>query len=171
VVVSLRLFSAATRSRFARDNESPSELAALRESFTSTPMRRTEARSVNETNGEVVAGIATKSGNYPPFWRPRARTNRSSSTRGPKAFKRDIPNAVVRFFDTGHFALETHAAEICRGHPGPSSPLISRKHACTTRDEDFLANLVAQGYYRKAFPRRTAPASRAERSSDRMTPA
>ena len=31
---------------------------------------------------------------------------------GAKAFKRDIPNADVRFFDTGHFALETHAAEI-----------------------------------------------------------
>src|ERR1700704_6930683 len=31
---------------------------------------------------------------------------------GAKAFKRDIPGAVIRFFDTGHFALETHAAEI-----------------------------------------------------------
>jgi pimeloyl-ACP methyl ester carboxylesterase len=31
---------------------------------------------------------------------------------GAEAFKRDIPNAVVRFFDTGHFALETHAKEI-----------------------------------------------------------
>jgi pimeloyl-ACP methyl ester carboxylesterase len=31
---------------------------------------------------------------------------------GAEAFQRDIPNAVVRFFDTGHFALETHAAEI-----------------------------------------------------------
>ena len=31
---------------------------------------------------------------------------------GAEAFKRDIPNAVVRFFDTGHFALETHASEI-----------------------------------------------------------
>jgi len=31
---------------------------------------------------------------------------------GAEAFRRDIPNAVVRFFDTGHFALETHAAEI-----------------------------------------------------------
>ena len=31
---------------------------------------------------------------------------------GAEAFKRDIPNAVVRFFETGHFALETHAAEI-----------------------------------------------------------
>ena len=31
---------------------------------------------------------------------------------GAEAFKRDIPAAIVRFFDPGHFALETHAAEI-----------------------------------------------------------
>jgi pimeloyl-ACP methyl ester carboxylesterase len=31
---------------------------------------------------------------------------------GAEAFKRDIPGAVVRFFDTGHFALETHVEEI-----------------------------------------------------------
>ena len=31
---------------------------------------------------------------------------------GAEAFKRDIPKATVRFFDTGHFALETHAGEI-----------------------------------------------------------
>ena len=31
---------------------------------------------------------------------------------GAEAFKRDIPGAIVRFFDTGHFALETHSAEI-----------------------------------------------------------
>ena len=31
---------------------------------------------------------------------------------GAEAFKRDNPGAVVRFFDTGHFALETHAREI-----------------------------------------------------------
>jgi pimeloyl-ACP methyl ester carboxylesterase len=31
---------------------------------------------------------------------------------GAEAFKRDVPNATVRFFDTGHFALETHSAEI-----------------------------------------------------------
>jgi pimeloyl-ACP methyl ester carboxylesterase len=31
---------------------------------------------------------------------------------GAEAFKRDIPSALVRFFDTGHFALETHAVEI-----------------------------------------------------------
>ena len=31
---------------------------------------------------------------------------------GAEAFKRDIPDATVRFFNTGHFALETHAREI-----------------------------------------------------------
>ena len=31
---------------------------------------------------------------------------------GADAFKRDIPNAVVQFLDTGHFALETHAADV-----------------------------------------------------------
>ena len=31
---------------------------------------------------------------------------------GAQAFRRDIPDAVVKFFDTGHFALETHADEI-----------------------------------------------------------
>ena len=31
---------------------------------------------------------------------------------GAEAFKRDIPNATVRFLDTGHFALETHVEEI-----------------------------------------------------------
>jgi pimeloyl-ACP methyl ester carboxylesterase len=33
---------------------------------------------------------------------------------GANAFKRDIPHADVRFFDTGHFALETHAEPIAR---------------------------------------------------------
>ncbi|MET7244393.1 alpha/beta hydrolase [Methylobacterium sp. EM32] len=31
---------------------------------------------------------------------------------GAEAFRRDIPDAQVRFLDTGHFALETHAAVI-----------------------------------------------------------
>jgi pimeloyl-ACP methyl ester carboxylesterase len=31
---------------------------------------------------------------------------------GAEAFKRDIPNAQVVLYETGHFALETHAAEI-----------------------------------------------------------
>jgi pimeloyl-ACP methyl ester carboxylesterase len=31
---------------------------------------------------------------------------------GAEAYKRDLPHAEVRFLDTGHFALETHATEI-----------------------------------------------------------
>ena len=31
---------------------------------------------------------------------------------GAEAYKRDIPNATVQFLDTGHFALETHVAEV-----------------------------------------------------------
>lgn len=45
--------------------------------------------------------LAVWGGNDPYFLPP-----------GAEAFKRDLPDAVVRFFDTGHFALETHAAEI-----------------------------------------------------------
>ena len=31
---------------------------------------------------------------------------------GAVAFTRDLPDAEIRFFDTGHFALETHLTEI-----------------------------------------------------------
>jgi pimeloyl-ACP methyl ester carboxylesterase len=31
---------------------------------------------------------------------------------GAEAWKRDLPHADIRFYDTGHFALETHAKEI-----------------------------------------------------------
>jgi pimeloyl-ACP methyl ester carboxylesterase len=31
---------------------------------------------------------------------------------GAEAFKRDNPGAEVHFYDTGHFALETHHQEI-----------------------------------------------------------
>ena len=31
---------------------------------------------------------------------------------GAEAFRRDLPDADIRFYDTGHFALETHATEI-----------------------------------------------------------
>lgn len=41
-------------------------------------------------------------GKHDPFFLPP----------GAEAYRRDIPEAVVKFFDTGHFALETHAAEI-----------------------------------------------------------
>lgn len=34
---------------------------------------------------------------------------------GAEAFRRDNPNAEVRFLETGHFAIETHGAEIAAG--------------------------------------------------------
>jgi pimeloyl-ACP methyl ester carboxylesterase len=37
---------------------------------------------------------------------------------GAEAFKRDIPSAVVQLVDSGHFALETHYAEIAAAIKG-----------------------------------------------------
>jgi len=48
----------------------------------------------------------------PPFLAVWGKNDPFFLPSGAEAFKRDIPNATVRFFDTGHFALETHAAEI-----------------------------------------------------------
>ncbi|HEV8389170.1 MAG TPA: alpha/beta hydrolase [Dongiaceae bacterium] len=48
----------------------------------------------------------------PPFLAVWGRNDPFFLPPGAEAFKRDIPNAVIRFFDTGHFALETHAGEI-----------------------------------------------------------
>jgi pimeloyl-ACP methyl ester carboxylesterase len=41
-------------------------------------------------------------GKHDPFFLPE----------GAQAFRRDNPDAEIRFYDTGHFALETHHAEI-----------------------------------------------------------
>jgi pimeloyl-ACP methyl ester carboxylesterase len=41
---------------------------------------------------------------------------------GAEAFKRDIPKAQVHFYDTGHFALETHCREIA----GAIVPFLER---------------------------------------------
>ena len=48
----------------------------------------------------------------PPFLAVWGKNDPFFLPAGAEAFKRDIPDAVIRFFDTGHFALETHAAEI-----------------------------------------------------------
>lgn len=44
---------------------------------------------------------------------------------GAEAYKRDIPGAEVRFYDTGHFALETHHQEIA----GAIRDFLARKQA------------------------------------------
>ena len=41
-------------------------------------------------------------GEHDPFFMPA----------GAEAWKRDLPNAEIKFYNTGHFALETHANEI-----------------------------------------------------------
>jgi pimeloyl-ACP methyl ester carboxylesterase len=48
----------------------------------------------------------------PPFLAVWGKNDPFFLPAGAEAFKRDIPGADVRFFDTGHFALETHCAEI-----------------------------------------------------------
>ena len=48
----------------------------------------------------------------PPFLAVWGRNDPFFLPLGAEAFKRDMPNATIRFFDTGHFALETHAKEI-----------------------------------------------------------
>jgi pimeloyl-ACP methyl ester carboxylesterase len=48
----------------------------------------------------------------PPFLAVWGKNDPFFLPAGAEAFKRDIPGADIRFFDTGHFALETHAGEI-----------------------------------------------------------
>ncbi|MBN3006612.1 alpha/beta hydrolase [Chromobacterium alkanivorans] len=48
----------------------------------------------------------------PPFLAVWGKNDPFFLPAGAEAFRRDMPGAVVRFFDTGHFALETHAGEI-----------------------------------------------------------
>ena len=48
----------------------------------------------------------------PPFLAAWGKNDPFFLPAGAEAFNRDIPDAVVRFFDAGHFALETHAQEI-----------------------------------------------------------
>jgi pimeloyl-ACP methyl ester carboxylesterase len=48
----------------------------------------------------------------PPFLAVWGKNDPFFLPAGAEAFRRDVPQATVRFFDTGHFALETHAAEI-----------------------------------------------------------
>jgi pimeloyl-ACP methyl ester carboxylesterase len=50
----------------------------------------------------------------PPFLAVWGKNDPFFLPSGAEAFKRDIPEAKVRFFDTGHFALETHCAEIAK---------------------------------------------------------
>ena len=48
----------------------------------------------------------------PPFLAVWGKNDPFFVPAGAQAFKRDMPDTDVRFFDTGHFALETHCNEI-----------------------------------------------------------
>ncbi len=48
----------------------------------------------------------------PPFLAVWGRNDPFFLPAGAEAFRRDLPDAAIKFFDTGHFALETHADEI-----------------------------------------------------------
>ena len=50
----------------------------------------------------------------PPFLAVWGRNDPFFLPAGAEAYKRDLPEADVQFFDTGHFALETHASEIAK---------------------------------------------------------
>ena len=50
--------------------------------------------------------------NRPPVLAVWGRNDPFFLPAGAEAFRRDNPNAEVHFYDTGHFALETHASEI-----------------------------------------------------------
>jgi len=70
---------------------------------------------------------------------------------GAEAFKRDIPNAEVRFLDTGHFALETHVTEIANAilrflgrHLGGESAL-ARAHALYGFTPNLAVAMSADG--------------------------
>ncbi|BBX65964.1 hydrolase [Mycobacterium saskatchewanense] len=80
---------------------------------------------VDDIQLDLFLDYASNVALYPRFqeylrnWQPRVlavwgRTDPFFLPAGAAAFRRDVPEADVRFFDTGHFALETHAREI--GH-------------------------------------------------------
>jgi pimeloyl-ACP methyl ester carboxylesterase len=48
----------------------------------------------------------------PPFLAVWGKNDPFFLPEGAESYKRDIPNAIVKFYDTGHFALETHVEEI-----------------------------------------------------------
>lgn len=48
----------------------------------------------------------------PPLLAVWGKNDPSFIPAGAEAFRRDLPQAVVKFVDSGHFALESHHTEI-----------------------------------------------------------
>jgi len=66
-------------------------------------------------------------GHRPPFLAVWGRNDPFFLPPGAEAFKRDIPDADIRLFDTGHFALETHCKEIAAAIREFLGPVFSRQ--------------------------------------------
>lgn len=74
-------------------------------------------------------------GNRDPFFLPP----------GAEAFKRHNPGAEVRFFETGHFALETHSQEIAnaiRDFLGRKLDAVDGRKKCTTQQLLLRSSLL-----------------------------
>jgi pimeloyl-ACP methyl ester carboxylesterase len=82
----------------------------------------------------------------PPFLAVWGKNDPFFLPAGAEAFKRDIPAAVVRFFDTGHFALETHAVEIAAAIRDFLTPMISQSRARPTGSSEWLADQMENRY-------------------------
>ncbi len=78
-------------------------------------------------NSEKITGIISQNGNayeaglldwsdglVKAYWEHDTKENRDALRKyfTLEGFKHDDPNTVVKFYDTGHFALETHCKEI-----------------------------------------------------------
>src|SRR5262249_55115012 len=90
---------------------------------------------------------------------------------GAEAFKRDIPAAIVRLFDTGHFALETHAPEIAEAIRDLLRPLNPYRspggppgvQSSWRSSEDSTASCTRR--FRTRSPRSVMSSSRSKRSA------
>jgi pimeloyl-ACP methyl ester carboxylesterase/uncharacterized membrane protein YphA (DoxX/SURF4 family) len=70
----------------------------------------------------------------PPFLAVWGKNDPFFLPQGAEAYRRDIPDAEVRFLDTGHFALETHAVEI-----GTAMRVFLGRHVAAHQRPDQLA--------------------------------
>jgi len=74
------------------------------------------AMHINRTSQQLLSNKTNRRFEFrkhrPPLLAAWGKNDPFFLPQGAEAFRRDIPDAMVRFFDTGHFALETHAGEI-----------------------------------------------------------
>ena len=82
----------------ARPGNAEVQLDLFRDYASNVELYPTFQRYLREHRPPLLAAW----GRHDPFFLPA----------GAEAFRRDVPSADVRFYDTGHFALETHANEI-----------------------------------------------------------